>query len=228
MLSGNTDCYQPIERKRKLTKRMLEILWKYRNPVGIITKNSLVLRDIDLLSKMAAEDLVRVSISVTTLDESLRQVLEPRTASGVQRLKTIERLSDAGIPVNVMISPLIPGLNLDEMVSIMNAATERGAVSATYALVRLSGSVKEIFTDWVNKTYPDRAKKVLHQIEEIQSGKHRNISPNNRRFGQGGQAQAIHDLFNITNAKLFADRKLPEFNLTAFSPPDSRRQLLLF
>jgi DNA repair photolyase len=228
MLSGNTDCYQPIERKLEITRKMLEILLEYRHPVGVITKNSLILRDLDLLAELASMQLVKVSMSITTLDEKLRLAMEPRTATGKQRLKAIEKLSAAGIPVNVMVAPIIPGLNNHEIVSIMEAAANAGASSAGFTMVRLNGPVGEVFTDWIHKTLPDRADKVLSQIAESHGGSLSDSRYGTRMRGEGPQAEAIRDLFRMTKTRLFEGRESPPYNLDAFCPPDLSGQLRLF
>ena len=167
MLSGNTDCYQTAERLLKITRSILEVLWKYRHPVGIITKNSLILRDLDILKKMNEHNLVHVSISITTLDEQLRMLLEPRTANIKSRLKVVEELSAAGIPVNVMMAPIIPGLNDHEIFQMVKTVADLGARNCHYTMVRLNGDVATIFTDWIQKAMPDRAEKVLNKIKAI-------------------------------------------------------------
>lgn len=228
MLSGNTDCYQPIERKLKITRKILEVLLEYRHPVGIITKNSLILRDLDLLTEMASMRLAKVSLSITTLDEKLRLAMEPRTATGKQRLKAIEKLAAAGIPVNVMIAPIIPGLNNHEIPTIMEAAAKAGATSAGYTMARLNGPVGDVFSDWIYKTYPDRAEKVLSQISTAHGGSLSDSRFGKRMRGEGPQAEAIRDLFRMTKSRLFAGRESPPYNLDAFCPPDKSGQLRLF
>ncbi len=163
-LSGNTDCYQPAEKKYELTRQLLEIFLEYQNPVGIITKNSLILRDLDILKKLAARNLVHVMISITSLDESLRRLMEPRTASSIKRIDTVRQLSENGIQTGVMIAPIIPGLNSMEIPAIMEKVAEAGAINAGFTIVRLNGDVAELFTNWVHKSFPDRAEKILHQI----------------------------------------------------------------
>ncbi|WP_237586929.1 PA0069 family radical SAM protein [Pontibacter russatus] len=178
MLAGNTDCYQPIEAKKKLTRQILEVLLQYRHPVSIITKNALILRDLDLLAELNKLGLVHVNISITTLDEKLRQKLEPRTASAAKRLEVVRQLSTAGLPVNVMVAPIIPGLNDSEIPAILKQAAEAGACNAAYTIVRLNGSVGPIFEDWIRQTFPDRAEKVLKQIADCHGGQ-----MNDSRFG---------------------------------------------
>jgi DNA repair photolyase len=154
-LSGNTDCYQPLERKLEITRSLLEVFVRYAHPVSIITKNSLVIRDLDLLRQLAQQNLVHVYISITSLDEKLRQKLEPRTATAKTRLQTVQALSKAGIPVGIMTAPIIPGLNNTEIPAIIQEAASCGAVSAGYTVVRLNGAVKDIFHDWLSKNFPE-------------------------------------------------------------------------
>jgi DNA repair photolyase len=228
MLSGNTDCYQPVERSLKLTRQILQVMLDFKHPVGIITKNSLVQRDIDLLQALAAEQLVRVSISITTLQEPLRRALEPRTATARQRLQTIEALSLAGIPVMVMVAPIIPGLNSEEVPRIMQAAADAGALSAGYTMVRLNGAVAELFTDWIQKNFPDKADKVLSQISEVHGGKLGDSRFGTRMRGEGNLAASMLQLFRVTKARIFAGLKAPDYNLGAFTVPSAHGQLRLF
>jgi DNA repair photolyase len=228
MLSGNTDCYQPVERNLKITRQMLQVCVDFGHPVGIITKNSLVQRDIDLLQALAAEQLVRVNISITTLDEPLRRALEPRTATAYQRLRTIEALSLAGIPVNVMVAPIIPGLNSEEVPRIMQAAADAGALSAGFTMVRLNGAVAELFTDWVHKNFPDRADKILSQIAEVHGGKLGDSRFGTRMRGEGKLAESMTALFRASKSRIFAGRISPDYNLSAFRVPSLHGQMRLF
>ena len=213
MLSGNTDCYQPIEKKLEITRSILEVLWKYRHPVGIITKNSLVLRDIDILSKMAEHNLVHVAISITTLDESLRRKLEPRTASVHSRLHIIEKLSSLNIPVNVMFAPIIPGLNDHEVFKVAEWASKLGARGMGYTMVRLNGDVGTIFQDWLRKVFPERADKVLNRIKDCHGGYLEDHRFCKRMKGEGNFAEIINSQFKLAKAKFFADKKTPPYNL---------------
>ena len=213
MLAGNTDCYQPIEKKKEITRSILEVLWKYRHPVGIITKNSLVLRDLDILSKMAAHNLVRVAISITTLDEDLRRLLEPRTASVAARLDTLQKLSEKNIPVSVMFAPIIPGLNEHEIFKIADWTSKLGARSIGYTMVRLNGDVATIFEDWIHKAFPDRAEKVLHKIKECHGGQLEDSRFGKRMTGEGKIAEIIHHQFKMARAKYFKDKTMPPYNL---------------
>lgn len=229
MLSGNTDCYQPIEQKLQITRRMLEVMLKYQNPVGVITKNSMVVRDIDILKEMATNNLVRVAISITTLDEDLRRSMEPRTATSRQRLRAIEKLSKAGIPVNVMIAPIAPGLNSHEIVPIMKAASDAGAAGVAYTIMRLNGPVADLFSDWIWKNYPDRAEKVLHQVSEIHGGRLGDSRTGTRMSGEGKYAESIKELFRISRHRFFGHKKRVPYNLEAFRrPPKINGQLSLF
>src|SRR5690606_35615755 len=162
--------YQPAERKFEITRKMLQVLQKFNHPAGLITKNSLILRDLDILTEMNRKDLVHVSISFTSLDEKLRGLLEPRTACAAKKLKVIETLSKAGIPVNVMLAPVIPAINSDEIADIVKATANAGASNINYLVVRLNGAIGDLFRDWVHKNFPDRAAKVLHQIEHLHGG----------------------------------------------------------
>jgi DNA repair photolyase len=216
MLAGNTDCYQPIEQKKKITRSLLEVLLRYRHPVSIITKNSLILRDLDILQKLNDLDLVHVNISITTLNEKLRQKLEPRTATAKKRLEVVQVISAAGIPVNVMAAPIIPGLNDQEIPAILKESARLGASSAAYTLVRLNGAIGEIFRDWLHKSFPDREKKVLEQISSCHGG-HLNDSVYGRRMtGEGKYAEAIGHLFRISKQKYFSGRQMKPYRYDLF------------
>jgi DNA repair photolyase len=215
-LSGNTDCYQPIERKLEITRKLLKIFAQYRHPLGMITKNSLITRDIDLLKELAQDNLVHVYISITTLDEELRRVMEPRTASALKRLKTVEELSKAGVPVGVMNAPIIPGLNHHEIPNVLKAAADHGALSAGMTIVRLNGSVGKIFEDWLKKNFPDRYEKVLHQISEMHGGQINDSKFGRRMTGEGNFAEVIHQLFRSSKKKYFAGSSMPPMDLTKF------------
>jgi len=227
MLAGNTDCYQPIEAKKKLTRRILEILLKYRHPVSIITKNALILRDLDLLCELDKYDLVHVNISITTLNEQLRQKLEPRTASASKRLDVVKQLSDAGIPVNVMVAPIIPGLNDYEIPEIIKQSAAAGACSAAYTIVRLNGAIGPIFEDWIRQAFPDKADKVLNQIADCHGGHLNDSRFGTRMRGEGNFAEAIANLFRISKQKYMADRYKKPYNYSHFCTPKGK-QLGLF
>lgn len=216
MLSGNTDCYQPQERKFEITRRMLQVLAKYRHPVGIISKNSLVTRDIDVLQDMAKDNLVHVMISITTLNEDLRRAMEPRTVSGIKRLKVVEELAKANIPVGIMNAPIIPGLNHHEIPTILKAASEHGALTAGMTVVRLNGSIGNIFEDWLKKNFPDRFEKVWNQICSMHGGNINDSKFGRRMSGDGNIADMIHQLHRTSKKKYFANREMPPYDLTKF------------
>lgn len=215
-VSGNTDCYQPLERKMEITRNMLKVFARYRHPVGMITKNSLITRDIDLLSDLAKENLVHVYISITTLNEDLRRKMEPRTASGMKRLQTVEALTKAGVPVGIMTAPIIPGLNHHEIPTIIKAASEHGALSAGMTVVRLNGSIGNIFEDWLRKNFPDRFDKVWNQICSMHGGNVNDSDFGRRMTGEGNIAESIHQLFRASKRKFFGEKKMPPIDLTKF------------
>ncbi|NJM25920.1 MAG: PA0069 family radical SAM protein [Bacteroidia bacterium] len=215
-VSGNTDCYQPLERKFEITREMLTVFAKYRHPLGMITKNSLILRDLDLLKDLAADNLIHTYISITTLDESLRRVMEPRTASGIKRLQTVEALAKAGVPVGVMCAPVIPGLNHHEIPAIIKAAADHGAASAGMTVVRLNGAIGKIFEDWLRKNFPDRFDKVWNQICDLHGGNVNDSNFGRRMSGDGNLADIIHQLFSTAKRKHLQGRIMPAMNLTAF------------
>lgn len=216
MLSGNTDCYQPQERKYQLTRKVLKIMAQYRHPVSLITKNGLVTRDIDILKDLASDNLVQVYISITTFNEELRRKMEPRTASGIKRLSTVEQLAKAGIPVGIMNAPIIPGLNHHEIPEILKAAANAGALTAGMTVVRLNGSIGKIFEDWLRKNFPDRFEKVWNQISSLHGGNVNDSQFGRRMSGEGNIADAIHQLFSVSKRKHFEGRSMPPFNLTKF------------
>ena len=190
-LSGNTDCYQPAEKKFRLTRSLLEICNEFNQPVGLISKNAGMLRDKDLLQKMASRKLVSILISITSLDEDLRSVMEPRTATARQRLRVIRELSDLGVRMGVMLGPMIPGLNEHEMQRIMKAARDSGATFTAYTFIRLNGAVKLLFHDWLYKNFPDRAHKVWHMIEQSHGGQVNDSRWGLRMSGEGNIAELV-------------------------------------
>jgi len=177
-LSGNTDCYQPAEKKFGITRKLLEVCLEFNQPVGMITKNAGMLRDKDIISKMAAKNLISILVSITSLNEDLRLAMEPRTTTAKQRLRIIKELSGEGVRMGVMLGPMIPGLNEHEMQRIMEASAANGATFSAYTFIRLNGAIKLIFHDWLYKNFPDRADKVWHLIETGHGGK-----VNDSRFG---------------------------------------------
>ncbi|MEM9648162.1 MAG: PA0069 family radical SAM protein [Bacteroidota bacterium] len=212
VLSGNTDCYQPAERKFEITRKCLQVFLKYRHPVGIITKNALILRDLDILKELGADQLVGVNISVTSLSEETRRKLEPRTASIQKRLKTISELTKNGIPVNAMLAPMIPGINSHELLKLAQATADHGALSFGFTVVRLNGAIGQIFSDWIRKAMPDRAEKVLHQIQDCHGGTVNDSRFGLRNRGEGKIATQIHDMARLARQKYFKDKAFPKLN----------------
>lgn len=226
ILSGNTDCYQPIEQKLKITRKMLEVFLKYQHPVGIITKNALVLRDIDLLSALAEKGLVKVNLSINTLNEEVRRKMEPKTVTAKGRLKVVQKLSKAGIPVSVMNAPVIPGLNDHEIPAILKAVAERGAIDAGYTVVRLNGQIASIFSDWLEIQFPERKQKILSAIAECHEGKLNDSRWGERIKGSGQRADIIRQMFLLHKKRYFPKSQF-KYNLSLFRK-DNPQQLRLF
>ncbi|MBK0383056.1 PA0069 family radical SAM protein [Pedobacter sp. SD-b] len=225
MLSGNTDCYQPAERKFKITQSLLKVFLKYKHPVSIITKNSLILRDLDLLEELNKLDLIHINISVTSLNEELRQKLEPRTVTGKVRIKVIEKLAEKNIPVRVMVAPIIPGLNSDEIPNIIKAVANAGATDAGFTIVRLNGAIADIFEDWILKAYPDRAQKVLGQIAACHGGSLNDSRWGTRMKGEGNEAEAIRQLFKLAVKKYMPKPNLHQLSLAHFHKREEQLKL---
>jgi DNA repair photolyase len=217
--SGNTDCYQPVERKLQLTRKCLEVFLNYRNPVGMITKNALVLRDADILQEMSRLNLVHVMLSITTLDPDLARIMEPRTSSPINRLKTVKTLAEKGITVGVNVAPIIPGLTDEEIPAILNAAVEHGAYSAYYMLLRLPGAVEPLFLDWVRRTLPDRAGKIINRIKDTRGGRMSDSRFGSRMKGQGEIANAVETLFRLNARKLKLNRRWEDLSVEHFRHP---------
>lgn len=212
VMSGNTDCYQPAEQKFKITRQCLEVFLKYKHPTAIITKNALIHRDLDLLKALAKDNLISVNVSITSLSEETRRILEPRTATIKRRLQVVKELSANGIPVNVMLAPIIPSINSHEILPMAKAVSEAGALSIAHTIVRLNGAIGKIFTDWIKKTMPDRADKVLHQIENCHGGRLNESRYGVRMRGEGQIAQQISDLVKLARLKYFKDKAMPRLN----------------
>ena len=211
-LSGNTDCYQPIERKLQLTRQCLEVFLNHRNPVSVITKNFLITRDLDILKELAALNLATVSISVTSLKADLIRRMEPRTSTPSGRFETIEVLAKNGIPVIVNIAPIIPGLNDEEIPLILKEAAARGASSAAYVLLRLPGAVGPLFLDWLQREIPGRAAKIVSRLKGVRQGRLNDSRWGKRMKGEGEYAKMIHELFKLYSEKYGLIKA--EFNLS--------------
>jgi DNA repair photolyase len=201
MMSGVTDCYQPAERKLKITRRCLEVFAEFRNPVAVITKNALIARDADVLGELARHECASATVSITTLDPELQRRLEPRASTPANRLAAIEALAKAGVPVGVNAAPIIPGINDHEIPAILEAAAGAGASHAGYVFVRLPYGVKDLFSDWLSRHYPDRKEKVLNQIRESRGGKLYDSRYGTRGRGDGAYAENINGIFRLALKK---------------------------
>lgn len=228
-IGTNTDAYQPIERDREIMRSVLTVLQRFRHPVGIVTKGSLVERDADILGEMAQAGLTRVGISITTLDDRLARAMEPRVPSPARRLRTIERLAEAGVPVRVCVSPVIPGLTDHEIERILTAARDAGAVAATFILLRLPREVSPLFREWIATARPDRAARVLARIRETHGGQDYDPAWGKRMKGQGPYAELIHQRFHLTLKRIGLAFRLPDLRTDLFEVPARRGdQLSLF
>lgn len=226
-LSGNTDCYQPVERRLKLTRGCLEVLAEFRNPVGIITKNRLIERDADVLKELSKYECVEVFISVTSLDSQLAGKMEPRTSRPQDRLRAIECLRKEGIPVGVLVAPVIPALTDHEIPSILKACAAAGAQFAGFTVLRLPFAVKDIFAHWLEQHFPERKDKVLNRIKEIRGGKLNDPNFGSRMSGQGVFAKHIEDLFEVAKKHSGIPDKMPSLSTRSFRKFNGQ-QLLLF
>ena len=228
-MSGVTDCYQPAERKFRLTRGCLEVLLEARQPVTIVTKNSLVLRDLDLLREMAALNIVRVAVSVTTLDLELAHTMEPRTSPPAERLRAIRELSQAGVPVCVMVAPIVPGLTDSEIPELLQAAKASGARAAGYIMLRLPLNVRPVFLDWLQRSYPLKQKRVESHIRSTRGGRMNDSNFGSRMRGHGIMADQIEHIFEVFTKKYGLDGDLPELDRSQFRPPRSASgQLRMF
>ncbi len=226
-LSGVTDCYQPAERRFQITRQCLEVLAEFRNPVGIVTKNRLITRDIDVLKRLAQVNGVCVFISMTTLDAKLCGVMEPRTSRPEERLKAIEQLHREGIPVGVLVAPVIPALTDHEMPKIIEQAVKAGAQFAGYTIVRLPFGVKFLFEDWLENHFPDKKEKVLNRIKSMRGGKLNDPHFGSRMSGQGIFAEQIEGLFHMACKKNGLPKMDLELSTWHFERP-GEKQLALF
>jgi DNA repair photolyase len=228
-LSGVTDPYQPCERQFLLTRGCLEVMAEARQPVSIITKNALVVRDLDLLGGMASSGLVHVNMSVTTLDTDLARTMEPRTSTPAARLRAIRELRQVGVPVRVLIAPVIPGLNDSEIPAILAAAQEAGAQAAGFVLLRLPLTVAPVFLEWLERTQPERKERIEGRIRNVRGGKLNVSSFGERMRGSGEMAEQIRSLFRLVARKHCLDGDLPPYDCSLFTPPrPTSGQLWLF
>lgn len=228
MLGSNTDPYQPIERELRITRSVLEVLAETHHPVGITTRSTLVLRDLDLLAPMAREGLVSVFLSVTTFDAQLKRSLEPRSASSQARLQVMRELAAAGIPVGVIAAPMIPAVNDAELETILERAAGHGATRAAYVLLRLPLEVAPLFREWLQQHLPDRAQHVMSLLQEARGGRDNDATFGSRMKGQGAWAALLRDRFRLAVRRLGldADRTFP-YDPSRFRPPARGGQMTL-
>jgi DNA repair photolyase len=227
-LSGVTDCYQPVERKLRLTRQCLEVLAEFRNPVAIITKNHLVTRDIDVLQELALHDAAAVNVSITTLNEKVQRVMEPRTSVPARRLAAVAKLAAAGIPVGVMVAPIVPGITDEEVGGILRAARDAGARWAGYIVLRLPHAVAPLFEDWLTHHFPERKDKVLNRVRAMRGGRMYDAKFGERMRGSGEFADQIGALFRAAKRQAGYDDGRFALSTAAFRRPNPHGQLALF
>jgi len=229
-MSGVTDCYQPAEREFEVTQGCLEVALEARQPIGIITKNALVLRDIELLSEMAWHNLICVNVSITSLDQKLTRLMEPRTSSPTARLSAVQQLAEAGIPVNVMVAPIVPGLNDIEIPAILEAVAQRGARRAGYTLLRLPHAVKQIFVEWLEEHLPEHAERVCSRIGACRDGQLTDARWGSRMRGEGAIADSIAKTFTLFQRHHGLDQQRIALNTGKFRGPgeNGKSQMRMF
>ncbi|MEP3278956.1 MAG: PA0069 family radical SAM protein [Stappiaceae bacterium] len=228
-IGTNTDPYQPIERHKRIMREILEVLERAQHPVGIVTKSALVLRDLDLFGSMAEKNLIKIALSVTTLDRSLHRAMEPRASTPAKRLGALKTLSDAGIPTSVMVAPIIPALNDSEIEKILEKAAEAGAQEAGYVILRMPLEIKEIFREWLMRHYPDRYRHVLSILRSMRGGKDYDAEWGQRMRGKGPYAEAICKRFELAGKRLGLNKRRRRLNTDLFcSPQKGSIQLSLF
>ncbi|HEX5777944.1 MAG TPA: PA0069 family radical SAM protein [Xanthobacteraceae bacterium] len=228
-MGTNTDPYQPIERKWQVTRRILEVLRDANHPVGIVTKSALVMRDIDILSEMAAKGLAKVALSVTTLDPKLARVMEPRAATPSKRLEALRALSKAGVPTAVMVAPIVPAINDSEIERILDAAANVGVVEAGYVMLRMPFEIKELFREWLHEHFPDKARHVISLVRDLHGGKDYDSTWGKRQRGDGPYAWSIGRRFELACRRLGLNNRRTRLTTALFTPPKKRGgQLDLF
>ncbi|TDI61974.1 MAG: PA0069 family radical SAM protein [Alphaproteobacteria bacterium] len=218
-MGTNTDPYQPIEKKWRIMRQILEVLEAYAHPVTILTKSALVVRDIDILERMAKRRLAKVAFSITTLDHNLARVMEPRAATPGRRLGALKAMSEAGIPTAVMVAPIIPALNDHEIESILEASQENGALGAAYIFLRLPLEIKTLFREWLEENFPDRAERVLHHIRTMKGGRYNNPGFHDRFKNHGSYADIIKQRFKTTCKRLHLNETKSPLDTTRFKVP---------
>ena len=228
-IGTNTDPYQPIEREYRIMRRILEVLRDYRHPVAVVTKGALIERDIDILGQMGRDGLARVGVSITTLDSEVSRRMEPRVPSPVRRMKTIERLAQAGCPVHVMVSPVVPALTDHEMEAILKQAAEAGAIAASWIMLRLPREVSPLFREWAEEHFPDRARRIMGRVRDLHGGQEYDADWGKRMTGEGPFADLIAHRFAIQTRRLGLAKSLPPLRTDLFRPPPRNGdQLSLF
>jgi DNA repair photolyase len=228
-IGGNTDPYQPQERRLRITRQVLEVMARFNHPLSIITKSALIGRDVDILGPMGQANLVRAAVSVTTLDRSLARAMEPRAATPERRLEAVRRLTDAGVPTIVMFAPAIPGLNDHELEAVLERAAAAGALSAGYVALRLPREIKDLFAEWLATRRPDRAERVMSLVRQMRGGKDYDPEWGKRMKGEGPIAEMLAQRFKVAKRRHGLDRVLPPLDLTQFRvPPRAGDQLDLF
>lgn len=226
-LGINTDAYQPIEREQRLTRQALEILLRYKHPVSIITKGALILRDLDLLGELASQRLVSVAFSLTTLDDELKRIMEPRAAAPAARLRAMRTLHEAGVPVSVMCAPMIPMINDMELEHLLEAARDAGARSAGYVLLRLPHEIAELFEEWLQAHFPERAAHVMSLIRQSRGGKNYDSQFGSRMRGEGQFAELLAQRFRLARRRFGLDQRAYEgLDCSLFAPPGAQLSLL--
>lgn len=227
-IGTNTDPYQPAEKKLRIMRGVLKVLSEANHPVTVVTKGSLILRDLDILSDMASRDLVKVAISVTTLDRKLARSMEPRASAPARRLTAMQMLSRAGVPTGVMVAPVIPSLTDHEMEGILTAAARSGATSAAYIMLRLPLEIKDLFREWLDERYPGRASRILSHVETMRGGRLNDPRFKHRMKGEGAYATLINQRFKLVTQRLGLNREEVDLDCEAFRPQRENPQLDLF
>ncbi|MGF1605531.1 MAG: PA0069 family radical SAM protein [Rhodothalassiaceae bacterium] len=227
-LGTNTDPYQPVEKRWRITRSILQVLAECRHPVTIVTKSHMVVRDLDILAPMAAQGLAKVALSLTTLDRTLARAMEPRASTPPRRLDALRILSDAGVPAGVMTAPIIPGLNDHEIESLLAAAARAGACEAGWVMVRLPHEVKQLFAEWLEETRPQAARRILHLIRQVRSGRDNDPAFHSRMRGEGPYADLIAKRFRLAAERLGLQARTPPLRTDLFVPPRLDGQLDLF
>ena len=228
MMSGATDPYQPLERRLRITRGIVEVLAEFRNPVAIITKNHLVTRDLNLLTELARDDAVFVVLSVTTLQNKLQRVMEPRTSTPAGRLAAIRALASAGVPVGANLAPVIPGLTDHEIPAILQSVADSGATFANYVMLRLPHSVARLFEVWLAQHFPERKEKVLNRLRDLHGGRLYDPTWQHRGRGSGAFARQVDQVFQVALRRAGLERQCPSLSARAFRRPGTAEQLCLF